>query len=178
MEIAEEIVRSPLVVLTGAGASAPLDKLTTEAFLRRLFDKARQLNQRDSEMGALLLETTGKALGLSLDVEDVLATLEQRIAALDLLINDTDFGRAVLLGGNTQAVSYRSQHIAVRDFIYDAVIDHYGAINALAAGRLYNVLFRHLDQWLQPILGQPVRTSPFSHSTTTRQLRPPAPSST
>jgi hypothetical protein len=159
LEISRSIINSPVVVLTGAGASVALGKLTTEGFLRHLFDVARHLDTGDGSV-RILLDAIGEAIGQGHDVEDVLATLEQRAAFLRFVHSDPLL-QSELRCDSSHAAALAARIDTARDFIHDQVIDHYGAVDAMVAADLYRVLFLHLDPWLQQVLEHPIRTLPF-----------------
>ena len=161
MEIAQALIRSPLIVLTGAGASAPLRKLTTLGFLDLLSSSDAELQSRDKEAAQLLRKALHSARLESLDLEDVLARLESRAQVLDALAEDTELQREVINGDPTRTLAYRSKAIIVRDFIYDKIIEHYGAIDPSTSADLYRGLLGHLRQWTESVLGKPLKTLPF-----------------
>ena len=161
MEISEDILKSPLVILTGAGASAALGKMTTAKFLQLLFENVNRLEAKNKEAGAYLRRVLPAALIQPLDVEDILGTLEDRERFLDYLLADPEFLKDVLQGDTGPAARYRGRDIAVRDFIYDQVIEHYGAIDAAASADLYRGLLGHLRQWTDQVVGHEILTLPF-----------------
>ena len=152
---------APLVLLTGAGASVPLHKLTTLGFLDLLSKSDAELQSRDSDAAQLLRRTLSSARKQGLDVEDVLAKLEDRAQVLDTLNDDVELQREVLKGDLHRSSGYRAQDIMVRDFIYDKIIEHYGTIDASASADLYRGLIGHLAQWTESAVGKPLRTLPF-----------------
>jgi len=160
LEISEAIVHGPLVLLTGAGASVPLGKLTTEGFVKHLFDVAGTYKAQDERASQILRDAIGRAIGEGLDVEDVLAALEKRTLSLQLLEEDAELQR-LLPCDRSRAAMLREWIDEARNFIYDQVIEHYSAIDAAGAADLYKILLVHLDPWLGPILGRAVRTLPF-----------------
>lgn len=160
MEIAADIVKAPLVVLTGAGASVPLGKLTTREFLPHLFDIAGELDVTNREAASLLRQAVTTAMGANLDVEDVLGTLEKRADFLDYLLADPEFQRDVIKGDIRTAFGYRGRDVVARDFIYDQVLSHYGAIDTTAAADLYRGLCGHFNDWTDVGDRQRMRTLP------------------
>jgi hypothetical protein len=135
--------------------------LTTSSFLDYLFDETLRFPPEQADAVLFLRNVIGVVQKQGLDVEDVLATLEKRAAFLDYLMADPEFQRDVLLGGVQQALRYRARDVAARDFIYDRVIQHYGAIDAKKAADLYRGLFAHIDTWTEQAAGGVLRTLPF-----------------
>lgn len=161
MNISDDILRSPLVILTGAGASVPLGKLTTKQFIQHLLDNLAALYTQHKRAAEYLGRVLPAALAASLDVEDILGTLEDRVRFIDFLLADPEFARDVLFGDVTRATSYRARDLAARDIIYDKVIDHYGDVDANQAADLYRGLIGHLRDWTDQVVDRPILSLPF-----------------
>ncbi len=109
MRIPSAITGAKVVVLTGAGASMPLGRFTTRAFL----DDFRQVDYPqlavDAETKKVLDWVLQEAANNNLDIEDVLDRLERRQGALDLLKLDGFFQKEVLRADRrTLALQYGS----------------------------------------------------------------------
>ena len=156
MRIPSAISDAKIVVLTGAGASVPLGCFTTAQFL----DDFRQADYRrlsaDPAVTGVLDWVLQEAANNQWDIEDLLALLERRRGAVDLLAFDGKFERDVL-GADRRVSMLRYGGILGQliDAIRDKVVDHYSSVETEEAGRLYRPLFREFRLWfrLVPDLG-------------------------
>jgi hypothetical protein len=149
-EFSEAIVSAPVVILTGAGASVPLEKATTETFMERVpgLPLSDQLLQ--------VFETVRKACTPSegvqtVDIEVVLDHLTSRIESADMLRDDPNFGPLLFAANpprdalNVVLKRYRD----LREALLDEVVRHYGEVNEAAAARLYRRILVDLPKTLK-----------------------------
>ncbi len=152
MKIPSAIAGAKVVVLTGAGASVPLGRFTTRAFL----DDFRHVDYRqlavDAETKKVLDWVLQEAANNNFDIEDVLDRLERRQGALDLLELDGFFQKEVLRADRrTRALQYGSILGQLSGAIRDKVIEHYSTVDADQAGDLYRPLFREFRSWFRQV---------------------------
>jgi SIR2-like domain len=159
MKIPQSVATAKIVVLTGAGASAPLGRHTTREFLDEFFQvesRSLRIDQKTNELLNLLENEARDSQG---DIETVLDLLERRASAAGFLESDPCFlsqskvstsERARLLG------AYREQTGRIRDAIYEMVVEHYSETEARPAAQLYEGLLSDFPSWFQnvPDLGR------------------------
>jgi hypothetical protein len=159
MPLPEALTHSPLVILTGAGASTPLGLDTTEIFRKRFYET--QLRERVVDADPEFYAFMTNRLGVT-DVEDievVLARLEANADWTDKLASDHQFVAKVLSGRPEMLNVFGSWNSKLANLIYDEVIDHYGNIDAARATALYKGLGLLEHQIVQNMT--PLRTLPF-----------------
>jgi hypothetical protein len=158
MPLPEALTHSPLVILTGAGASTPLGLDTTERFLKRFYET--QLRERvgdDQEFYAFMTNRLG-VMGLQ-DIEVVLAGLEANADWAAKLASDHQFVAKVLSGNPEMLNVFGGWNSKLANAIYDEVIDHYGNVDAVKATALYKGLGLLEHQIVQDMV--PLCTLPF-----------------
>lgn len=142
----EHIYKQPLVVFLGAGASAPLGKMTTVQFLNWV----RRRDEVDFNVLNKVIENIGpsKEVGMMPDIEAVLDCLEKFIEGRELYEKLSGFG-----------LTSSDQYIKLRDQIEDLVVTHYSEIDA-------NDAFNHYKPLLQECLAQviPIFTTNYDLS--------------
>jgi len=159
MALPQALTHSPLVILTGAGASVPLGLNTTAEFRRRFYDTQiheRMLDQ-DAEFYKFVLDRLGGPAAA--DIEVVLARLESNADWASKLASDPQFMSTVLYGNLERIGAFAGWNRRLADAIYDDVIDHYGRIDAVKAAQLYRGLLEVFKDQLMESLG--IGTLPF-----------------
>lgn len=149
-ELSEHIVSAPVVILTGAGASAPLGKATTEAFMERVVGLPL------SDQVLRVFETVRKACTPSkgvqmVDIEVVLDQLAACVEATDALRGDASF-RPILFDRNPPQRDIETlvkQYCDLREALLDEVVRHYGQVEKARAAELYRPLLVGIPKMLK-----------------------------
>ncbi len=154
MNLPDSIAKSPVVFLTGAGASVALGRLVTREF----WDHIKQVLFATSvdANGAMRDFRTSLMADFSAtdaDIEAVLSHLEQSAERAEHLAKDRFFLERVLHKHEAELDQYVAWNRTVRDLIYDQVIDHYSSIDAGDAAVLYRPLLKDYSLWFQPVAG-------------------------
>jgi len=149
-ELSEAIVSAPVVVLTGAGASVPLGKATTEGFVERV--AGLPLDQELLGIFRQVAAACAPSEGVqTVDIEVVLDHLARCIESGDALRRDPNF-RAVLFGRNPPQMDIErllKQYRDLREALLDEVVRHYGEVDGAAAARLYKPILVDVPQGLK-----------------------------
>jgi hypothetical protein len=157
MKLPPSISFAPVILLTGAGASAPLGLHPTKPFLRYFLDGPfRQLERRaDSEkagdMQKVLLQIRLLASPENVDIERILSFVERDAQDVDRLKSDRAFMDTVTFGQPAALERFIECNQMVRDLIYQEVIKHYDTIDTRAAASLYRPLFMEFRKWLAQV---------------------------
>lgn len=159
MPLPRALTHSPLVILTGAGASVPLGLDATAEFRKRFFYtqiRERNLDQ-DPEFHRFVVDRLGGVAAV--DIEVVLARLETNAEWASRLASDPQFVATVLSGNVERIGTFAGWNSRLTNAIYDEVIDHYGNVDPAKATELYRGLLEVYRDQLMGILG--VQTLPF-----------------
>jgi len=154
MKLPTSISHAPVILLTGAGASAPLGLHPTKPFLRYFLNGPfRQLerkaeSERAGEMQKVLLNVRLLASPENVDIERILSVLERNVNDVERLKADRAFIDTVTYGQVGALETFIQCSQRVRDTIYQEVIKHYDTIDTRAAASLYKPLFIDFRQWL------------------------------
>jgi hypothetical protein len=154
MDLPDAIAKSPVVFLTGAGASVPLGRLATREF----WEDTKQVlftspaNDRDG-MREFTTALMAQFSATDVDIEAVLSHLEQSAKHSEHLAADALFVERVLHKHRGNVDQYIRWNRTVRDLIYDQVIDHYSSVNGEEATALYRPLLKDYSLWFQPVEG-------------------------
>ncbi len=156
----EEIYKRPLVLLLGAGASAPLGKKTTDQFLEWL--KAPQAGIDYGQLVSICNQfQSNKQIGGKLDAEVILDHLEELIRAGELFekCGDAEILRRLEKESPERTVVHPYGSITrleenrqLRDRIRDLVVEHYSEIDTERVVELYSPLFVRLTDFCPVIV--------------------------
>lgn len=154
----EALGNAPVVLLTGAGASAALGYPTTKTFLSRVFGASNQRFASDREVMNYLGMLEAEAAQQNWDVEHVLGRLERLSSAFRTLKEELPprpMNQAMI-------ASFRDadQYDRVRDFIYDEVLGAYGQGDPDRAAKLFRPFLQEFWSWFQGVPGMG-RTLPW-----------------
>jgi len=148
-ELSEAIVSSPVVVLTGAGASVPLGKATTEGFVERV--AGLSLDQELLGIFQQVRAACAPSEGVeTVDIEVVLDQLAACSESGETLRRDPNFG-AVLFRRNPpqgEIETLLKQYRDLREILLDEVVRHYREVDKAAAARLYQPILVGMPQKL------------------------------
>lgn len=140
MQLPLSLADTPVVILTGAGASVPLGLPATTDFLNNFRHKVTYTWTDDDPPGYLRF-VQDRLQAAPDDIESVLGLLERETQALDLLMGDPVFVSRTLWGGNPLAISpFKAMCDKLIEAIYDEIILTYGNVDATKAQALYNGL--------------------------------------
>jgi len=149
-EFSEAIVSAPVVVLTGAGASVPLQKATTETFMERV--AGLPLGDQLLRVFQSVREACAPSEGVeTVDIEVVLDRLAACTEAGDTLGEDPNF-RAILFRRHPPHKDLEAllkQYRDLREALLDEVVRHYGEVDEAAAARLYRRILVDLPKTLK-----------------------------
>ncbi len=154
MKLPPSIANASVLLLTGAGASAPLGLHPTKAFLHYFLNGPfRQLEteadtQRAADMQKVLLTVRLLASPENQDIEQILSVLERNVLDVERLKSDRAFVDTVTHGQIGVLERFIQCNQRVRDSIYQEVIRHYDTIDTGAAAGLYKALFIDFHKWL------------------------------
>jgi len=149
-DLSEAIVSAPVLVLTGAGASVPLGKATTEGFMERVAG----LPLGDQLLGVFqsVRGACAPSEGVqTVDIEVVLDHLAACSEAGETLLGDPNF-RAALFGSNPpqrQIETLLEEYRDLREALLDEVVRHYGEVAGRPAAALYRPLLATIPQGLK-----------------------------
>jgi SIR2-like domain len=152
VRIPEPIGRSPLLFLTGAGASAPLGRWTATEFVSKFWQsvQVQTLLKRDHEIrrSASLL-----VANVSMDIEQLLEVFELSALNGELFRKDANFTREVLGNQTDKLQRFIGMNQELRDALYSEVIDHYSRLDSEQAARLYEPWFLDFNEWFKEVPG-------------------------
>jgi hypothetical protein len=137
------ILGSPVLLFLGAGASAPLDKLLMDSFVKKLFTEVRE--EIPLRMLKLLTEFRGS------DLEAIMGELDT-VISLDYATS-VDGYRQLKSASETRNVAFsleRKTAVRLRFLIKHAVIREYRDINAEQVVQLYEPVFERIFSKLDP----------------------------
>lgn len=149
-EFSEAIVSAPVVVLTGAGASVPLGKATTEEFMERV--AGLPLGDELLRVFQTVREACAPSEGVeTVDIEVVLDQLAACVEAADVLQGDPNFRRILFERDPPQSriEALVKQYRDLREGLLDEVVRHYGEVGEAAAARLYRPILVDLPKRLE-----------------------------
>jgi hypothetical protein len=150
---------TPIVLLTGAGASIPLGLPATREFLTNFRDAANARLVANDPPGFLNF-IQERLSAVHDDIEVVLGQLEQHSQWLDHLLDDPTFVPDVLGGNIASITSFKTMSDQLRSAIYDEVIRTYGNVDPVKAANLYRGILGQYMTYFREFCGGRL-TRPF-----------------
>jgi hypothetical protein len=152
MDLPEELKDTPIVILTGAGASIPLGLPATKEFLETFRSKVTNTWHVDEPPGYLRFVQDRLSTDES-DIEAVLGRLENESNWCGALETDPLFTSEVLGGNTTRLLAFQTKADQLREDIYDEVITTYGNVDPERAADLYRGLLGHYMLYFRELCG-------------------------
>jgi SIR2-like domain len=148
----EALADTPIVFLTGAGASIPLGLPATKQFLAQFRESLSPawLSEGGPDFGPFVWARLANA---DSDIEEVLGSLEEKCQAITLLLQDRLFVQNALGGNPAILANYLQMANRLSEAIYDAVIRIYGDIDEALAEALYAGLLGHYMKFFRHLCG-------------------------
>jgi hypothetical protein len=152
MNLPPALSHTPIVFLTGAGASVPLGLPATKGFLSTFRDQVTNTWSQDSPSGYLgfVQDRLSHPDG---DIEAVLGSLEQESNWCDILAADLPFVQEVLGGDRSRLLGFKTKIDKLREAIYDEVVRIYGNVDPIKAESLYKGLVGSYMLYFRPLCG-------------------------
>jgi hypothetical protein len=156
MNLPPQIEQAPVIFLTGAGASVALGRDTTKQFWEHfrnepLHDAGRRAGL--TGMDNFIIWLYASFARSDADMEQVLSQLERNVDSLAVLTGQTHVVENALSGSTTNANAVRALNVAIRDAIYDRVIEHYSSVDGALASALYRPLLADYKLWMRDVPG-------------------------
>jgi SIR2-like domain len=137
------IIESNLVVLTGAGASAPLNLYTTVEFMRHV-ERTLGSEAKYERPLVRVLNFVNPWKGMeTIDIEVVIDHLNAVLEAADTLGRDVFFSQDIFKNSGV-IDQHLKAYEALRARILDEVVSHYSALDQPLATRLYGPFLEEL----------------------------------
>lgn len=151
MRLPNALMETPIVLLTGAGASIPLGLPATAGFLAKLQEKAPSWPGDVMRFASIVYD---RLSGDRVDIEHVLGTLEQQSQWIESLLSDDMFRQSCLSKESIDRMrTFQNVTDQLCQIIYDDVIDTYGSVDTEKAADLYRGLLGNFMHFFRPYCG-------------------------